>query len=84
MDKINTKMYELDSLMDELNLNPEQIAFVGNDLNDLEAIKFFEYTFCPSDSCPEVFGSAKYVLPVRGGDGVIYEMWKKMLEEGLL
>ena len=48
--------------------------FVGNDLNDLEAMKIVGYPIAPSDAVQEVIKVAKMVTNSKGGDGVIREL----------
>ncbi len=53
----------------------ENILYVGNDLNDLEAMKLIGWPICPMDAAEEVKSVAILVLSRRGGDGVIRELW---------
>ena len=53
----------------------ESILYVGNDLNDLEAMKLVGWPICPTDAAEEVKRIATLVLPRRGGEGVIRELW---------
>ncbi len=53
----------------------ENILYVGNDLNDLEAMKLIGWPVCPMDAAEEVKSIATLVLARRGGEGVIRELW---------
>lgn len=53
--------------------------FVGNDLNDLSAIRICGYAACPSDSHPTILANATFRLRAAGGAGVARE-----IVEGLL
>ena len=49
------------------------VAYIGNDLNDLDVMKSVGFSVCPSDACKEVLEISKLVLGARGGDGVVRE-----------
>jgi 3-deoxy-D-manno-octulosonate 8-phosphate phosphatase (KDO 8-P phosphatase) len=51
-----------------------QVAFVGNDLNDLPAFRIVGRKLCPSDAAPEVRRLCDHVLRSRGGAGVVREI----------
>ncbi len=51
-----------------------KVAFVGNDINDKEAMKISGITFSPSDAHPSIRSITDHVLKSRGGDGVAREI----------
>ncbi|HTB80524.1 MAG TPA: HAD family hydrolase [Opitutaceae bacterium] len=51
-----------------------QVAFVGNDLNDLPAFRIVGRRLCPRDAAPEVRRLCDHVLRTRGGAGVVREI----------
>ena len=51
-----------------------KVVFVGNDINDLEAMQICGTTYCPADSHTDIKNISDYVLKSNGGDGVIREM----------
>jgi YrbI family 3-deoxy-D-manno-octulosonate 8-phosphate phosphatase len=59
---------------EELNVRPEETLYIGNDVNDLEAMLAVGYPVCPNDAYKEIKKIAKLVLPVGGGSGVIREL----------
>jgi YrbI family 3-deoxy-D-manno-octulosonate 8-phosphate phosphatase len=62
-------------------LNKEEVAFVGDDLNDLAVFQNLIYPFCPADAHPLVKRKARFVLRRRGGDGAILEVARIILWE---
>lgn len=56
------------------NINLENIAFVGNDENDLEVLKIVGFPFVVNDAYPAVKKYAKYVTKKPGGEGAIREI----------
>ena len=55
-------------------VNLAQVAFVGNDLNDLPALRIVGKKLCPCDAAPEVRAICDHVLRTRGGAGVVREI----------
>jgi YrbI family 3-deoxy-D-manno-octulosonate 8-phosphate phosphatase len=69
----------LASWMRELQLKGDQVAYLGDDVNDLEAMKLCEITACPSDAHPLVKEKAKHVLSTPGGRGTLREFWDNII-----
>jgi YrbI family 3-deoxy-D-manno-octulosonate 8-phosphate phosphatase len=59
---------------DKLSVNLKDTLYIGNDINDLEAMLAVGFPVCPKDAYPEIKKIAKLVIPVSGGDGVIREL----------
>ncbi|MDP5131079.1 MAG: SIS domain-containing protein [Paraglaciecola sp.] len=53
------------------SLNAENLMFVGNDINDLDAMFIAGVRVCPRDAHPKVLAISDYVLPLNGGEGVM-------------
>ncbi|TAN45984.1 MAG: haloacid dehalogenase [Nitrospirae bacterium] len=49
----------------------KDVAYIGNDINDVDVMNIVGYSFCPQDAYPEARTAAKFVIPVNGGDGVV-------------
>lgn len=56
----------------------ENVCYIGDDINDIEAIKMVGLGCCPSDAMPEVKTVAKYITKAKGGEGVIREVADKL------
>tara|TARA_B100000519_G_C13975778_1_gene312156 strand:- start:75 stop:506 length:432 start_codon:yes stop_codon:yes gene_type:complete len=63
------------------NIDISRVAFVGNDINDKDAIKISGITFSPSDAHPSIKAISDYVLKSKGGDGVIREVYDFLIAE---
>lgn len=57
------------------SIRPDNVVYVGNDLNDLNAMKYVGYPVCPSDACKEVKNISLAVLHSNGGSGVVRELF---------
>jgi 3-deoxy-D-manno-octulosonate 8-phosphate phosphatase (KDO 8-P phosphatase) len=58
----------------ELDISPQETLYIGNDLNDREAMLSVGYPVCPKDAYKEIQEIAKLILPIDGGSGVIREL----------
>jgi YrbI family 3-deoxy-D-manno-octulosonate 8-phosphate phosphatase len=74
MQGIDNKKNALEKHCQENNFDLENVVFVGNDINDLEAMKISGVTFCPSDAHESILSISDYILNTKGGDGVIREL----------
>lgn len=63
----------------QLGINFEQIAFVGDDLNDLPLLRKVGISACPSDAVAPVRNAVQIVLTRRGGEGCIRELIEDVL-----
>lgn len=60
--------------LDRHGIDSSRAIFVGNDINDLEAMKWVGLAACPADARPEVRGSSHWVLKSVGGRGAAREL----------
>ena len=56
------------------NIFPEGLAYIGNDLPDIECLEYAKYSFCPADAFAVVRKKAEFILNKKGGDGCIREI----------
>jgi len=52
----------------------KKIIYVGNDLNDLEAMKIVGYPVAPADAYHEILKIASLITKAKGGEGVVREL----------
>ena len=62
-------------------LQRNDLGYIGDDLNDLEAMKMCGVVACPSDACVEVKKLSNYVSLVKGGYGVVRDVIEHYLRE---
>ncbi len=67
------KMHILQEWLSELQLSFDEIAMIGDDINDLEIIKSVGFSACPKDAVSVVKSHANVILSKNGGDGCIRE-----------
>jgi len=61
------KLQVLEELVKEWDLAMPEVAFVGDDVNDLECIAAVGFSACPNDALPEVVANADYICARPGG-----------------
>lgn len=70
---VKDKYSRLTQLAKERGLNKNEIAYLGDDVNDLANICSVAWGLCPADGMPEVKNRADVVLNANGGAGAIRE-----------
>jgi 3-deoxy-D-manno-octulosonate 8-phosphate phosphatase (KDO 8-P phosphatase) len=81
---VENKREVLDSILTKLDLTMENVAAIGDDLNDLSMLRAAKLAFVPSDASSYVDKEADIILSKRGGDGAVREMIEKLIiQEGL-
>lgn len=67
-------------ILDKNNLNPEQIAYIGDDLGDLEVIKSVGLAGAVADAHPELKKHSHLICSNPGGKGAVREFIEFILE----
>jgi YrbI family 3-deoxy-D-manno-octulosonate 8-phosphate phosphatase len=70
----------LKSWMQELALQRDEVAYLGDDVNDIEAMRLCGLTACPADAHPEVRKVVTSVLATAGGKGVLRDFWDQHIQ----
>lgn len=71
---VKDKAAVLKNICDRLNLSLNQVAYIGDDYNDLEVMKLAGFTACPADALPLVKAKAGFVSTLNGGEGCFREV----------
>jgi 3-deoxy-D-manno-octulosonate 8-phosphate phosphatase (KDO 8-P phosphatase) len=58
---------------EKLGIPLANVAFMGNDINDIECLKIVGLPVCVADSHPDVLHIAKYITRAKGGYGAVRE-----------
>jgi 3-deoxy-D-manno-octulosonate 8-phosphate phosphatase (KDO 8-P phosphatase) len=81
---IHNKKEVLETLLEKLDLSMDNVASIGDDLNDLQMLKASKISFVPRDASVYVDKIASVILSKKGGDGAIREMIEYLIiKEGL-
>jgi len=76
---IKNKFETLKKLSIKKRFNLDKTLYVGNDLNDYEALKLCGYSACPSDSHKMIKKISTFKLDAKGGSGVVRELLEEIL-----
>jgi 3-deoxy-D-manno-octulosonate 8-phosphate phosphatase (KDO 8-P phosphatase) len=85
---VQDKGAEVRDVMDTLGLQPDEVVYLGDDLNDLPAIAVAGFSACPEDAIDDVRRAVTRVLRHRGGHGAVRELadlilqWNRAQAEG--
>lgn len=70
----------LRALREKYQLSVEEVAFMGDDLFDLPALKSVSVSFAPANAVPEVRERVDYVTTRSGGAGAVREVIELILK----
>lgn len=70
---IQAKAELMSAILDKYHLQPGQVAYIGDDHNDLGIMQLAGLTACPSDALPLVKETVDYVCRAKGGEGCFRE-----------
>lgn len=79
-DTLNKKEKVEQFIMDN-NSSWENIAYIGDDLQDLEVMKKVKISFCPKNAINEVKNISKYVSSFNCCEGAVREFCEKLIFE---
>lgn len=78
--EVKDKQICLKGILENHQLRPEQIAYIGDDVNDLPVLPLIGVFFCPSDALPQVKNVSDVVLSLKGGEGCFREMAEMIID----
>lgn len=65
--------------METMELDLEEVAYIGDDLIDLPVLTRVGLAIAPADALPYVRAAVAYVSPIDGGKGVFREVGDLLL-----
>ena len=71
---IKDKKTVLENLLNSLEINKNEVAAIGDDLNDFGMLKFVGKSFTPANGMEIIKENVDTVLSKKGGEGAIREM----------
>ena len=73
-DGIQNKSFLLKKITQKYNIQPKNIAFIGDDINDVELLKQIGFSVTPNDGIYEAKKICDYVCKNIGGNGAFREL----------
>lgn len=80
-DGIIKKENILDEICNKFKVLPENIAYIGDDVNDLELMKKIGFSVTPNDGIKKAIEIADYRCKLNGGKGVLREVSDLILDK---
>src|ERR1700712_6040665 len=77
---IHTKIEKLKVYLEEKHISPENVLYMGDDIPDLEVMKFVGLAVCPADAVEEIKAVSNYVSYCAGGKGCARDVIEKVLK----
>ncbi|MCX6154717.1 MAG: HAD-IIIA family hydrolase [Candidatus Kapabacteria bacterium] len=74
------KSNDLINLVESLDLKLNNVAYIGDDVNDAEAMKLAGISACPADSVNLIKDIADYQCKFNGGNGAVREFIELILQ----
>jgi 3-deoxy-D-manno-octulosonate 8-phosphate phosphatase (KDO 8-P phosphatase) len=79
--RVTDKLALVSGYMSNHGYKPEEVLYMGDDLPDLEVMKFVGLSCCPADAVPEIRQAAKYISPFDGGEACVRDVIEKVLKQ---
>ena len=57
----------------DLKISMDEVAYIGDDVNDMECMKQVGLSACPADAANQIIAIAKLKLKAKGGKGCVRE-----------
>jgi YrbI family 3-deoxy-D-manno-octulosonate 8-phosphate phosphatase len=73
------KINILNNWIKELDINYNNVAYIGDDINDVEILKLVEFSACPSNAVNECKQVVNYICDNKGGKGCVREFIDKII-----
>lgn len=79
-DGILQKETMVDIICKQFKVKPSQLAYIGDDVNDLELLNKVGFSASPADAIEEVKNTCDYICKVNGGRGAFREIADMILK----
>jgi len=77
---VGDKKVLLEEYVTAKGLQREELLFMGDDMPDLDAMRFAGLAACPADAIAEIKEISSHVSPVKGGEGCVREIIEKIMK----
>ena len=75
-----TKLEFVQNICKELNITLNEVAYIGDDINDIELLKAVKYKACPANAVNKVKQIENIkILNSKGGEGAVREFIEDLL-----
>ena len=71
---VDDKLAVLTTLAQKYGFSFDQVAYIGDDVNDLDALRAVGFSAAPADAMPTVLKAVHYICVKKGGEGAVREV----------
>jgi N-acylneuraminate cytidylyltransferase len=75
---LSDKAASIEQYLKQKNLSWKDVWYIGNDINDIGAIRNAKFSICPSDAVKAIKKEVDLKLKTKGGFGVLAEVVSKI------
>ncbi len=76
----DNKVEAFEELISIYEIDPATVLYMGDDINDYQAMRLVGFPTCPKNAAPEIIGIAQYISPYDGGRGCARDVIEKVLK----
>lgn len=76
------KLSVLKSLLEKYGCTSAEVAYIGDDINDMECIEFSGITACPADAVGQIKENVDFITERNGGEGAVRDFIDFLISEG--
>lgn len=77
---VQDKLSKLEELKNKFNLNLEEIAYIGDDENDLECMRFCGFMGCPNNAMDIIKSECNFISKNKSGEGAVRDFIEYIIE----
>jgi 3-deoxy-D-manno-octulosonate 8-phosphate phosphatase (KDO 8-P phosphatase) len=77
---VEDKLEKLKEVMATQKLQKEHILYMGDDIPDIDVMRYCGLACCPADAVAEVKKISKYISPLNGGEGCVRDVIEKVMK----
>jgi YrbI family 3-deoxy-D-manno-octulosonate 8-phosphate phosphatase len=78
---VKDKVSVAKKLCQKLNIDLKEVAYIGDDINDILLLREVGLSACPSNASEYIKKEVDWIIPVKGGDGAFRAFIEKHLTE---
>lgn len=78
---VSNKAEMLKSIIEKYDITLSETAYIGDDINDNEAMSLCGISACPCDAVDEIIENADYICQKRGGRGAVREFIEYLIKQ---
>lgn len=84
INSVENKRAIVEQYLKEHKVEKENVIYVGNDINDLEAMLYVGWPVAPKDAHKSIKRISKFITKSKGGAGVVRDLLDILIRENML